>query len=102
MKRNVLVVVVAVMLLSVTGAWAQDSIIDNVMKACETEINTYCSQVTLGEGRLLACFYACSPAFTPTRTRFRGAASTPSTKAPRSSSSLPSRSPTSRRSATTT
>jgi len=58
MKRNVLVVVVAVMLLSVTGAWAQDSIIDNVMKACETEINTYCSQVTLGEGRLLACFYA--------------------------------------------
>ena len=58
MKRNVLVVVVAVLLLSVTGAWAQDSIIDNVMKACETEINTYCSQVTLGEGRLLACFYA--------------------------------------------
>jgi hypothetical protein len=53
MKRNVLVVVVAVLLLSVTGAWAQDSIIDNVMKAC-----TYCSQVTLGEGRLLACFYA--------------------------------------------
>ena len=58
MKRNVLVVVVAVLLLSVTGAWAQDSIIDDVMKACETEINTYCSQVTLGEGRLLACFYA--------------------------------------------
>ena len=48
----------AVLLLSVTGAWAQDSIIDNVMKACETEINTYCSQVTPGEGRLLACFYA--------------------------------------------
>ena len=58
MKRSVLVVVVAVLLLSVTGAWAQDSIIDNVMKACETEINTYCSQVTSGEGRLLACFYA--------------------------------------------
>ena len=58
MKRNVLVVVVAVLLLNVTGASAQDSIIDDVMKACETEINTYCSQVTLGEGRLLACFYA--------------------------------------------
>jgi hypothetical protein len=58
MKRNVFGVVVAVLLLSVTGSWAQDSIIDNVMKACETEIDTYCSQVTLGEGRLLACFYA--------------------------------------------
>jgi hypothetical protein len=58
MKRNVLMAVVAVLLLSVTGAWAQDSIIDNVMTACETEIDTYCSQVTIGEGRLLACFYA--------------------------------------------
>ena len=30
MKRNVLVVVVAVLLLSVTGAWAQDSVYFNV------------------------------------------------------------------------
>jgi len=58
MRRNVLVAVVAVLLVGATGAWAQDSIVDNVMKACETEINSYCSQVTLGEGRLLACFYA--------------------------------------------
>jgi hypothetical protein len=58
MKRNVLVVLVAVLLLGVTGAWAQDSIADNVMAACEVEIETYCSQVTPGEGRLLACFYA--------------------------------------------
>ncbi|MBW2528536.1 MAG: hypothetical protein JRI23_30455, partial [Deltaproteobacteria bacterium] len=58
MRRNVLVAVVAVLLVGATGAWAQDSIVDNVMKACEPEINAYCSQVTLGEGRLLACFYA--------------------------------------------
>jgi hypothetical protein len=58
MKRNVLIVVVAGLLLSVTGAWAQEDVIDNVMKACEPEITNYCSQVTLGEGRLLACFYA--------------------------------------------
>jgi hypothetical protein len=58
MKRNVLVVLVAVLLLSVTGAWAQDSIVDDVMAACQVEIETYCSQVTPGEGRLLACFYA--------------------------------------------
>ncbi len=28
------------------------------MKACKTEIDSYCKNVTLGEGRLLACFYA--------------------------------------------
>ena len=58
MKRNVLVIVVAGLLLSVSGAWAQDEIIDNVMTACAAEIDAYCSQVTPGEGRLLACFYA--------------------------------------------
>jgi len=58
MKRNVLVAVAVVLLLSVSGAWAQEEIIDNVMTACAPEIDAYCSQVTLGEGRLLACFYA--------------------------------------------
>ena len=58
MKRNVLVTVVAVVLLSVSGAWAQQEIVDEVMAACATEIETYCSQVTPGEGRLLACAYA--------------------------------------------
>ena len=28
------------------------------MATCQPEIDAYCSQVTLGEGRLLACFYA--------------------------------------------
>ncbi len=58
MKRNVLVAVAAVVLLSVPGAWAQQEIVDNMMTACATEIETYCSQVTPGEGRLLACAYA--------------------------------------------
>jgi hypothetical protein len=58
MKRNILVGVGVVLLLSVSGAWAQDSIVEGVMAACEVEINTYCSQVTPGEGRLLACAYA--------------------------------------------
>jgi len=58
MRKNVLVVVVAGLLLSVGGAWAQEEIIDGVIAGCEKEINTYCSQVTPGEGRLLACFYA--------------------------------------------
>jgi len=58
MKLNVLIVVVVGMMLSVSGARAQEEIIDGVIAGCETEITTYCSQVTPGEGRLLACFYA--------------------------------------------
>jgi hypothetical protein len=39
-------------------ALAQNSVVENVVKACQTEIEDYCSQVTPGEGRMLACFYA--------------------------------------------
>jgi len=40
------------------SAMAQESVVEMVTKACETEIESYCSQVTPGEGRLLSCFYA--------------------------------------------
>ena len=39
-------------------AFAQSSIVENVVKACQNEINSYCSEVTPGEGRIMACFYA--------------------------------------------
>ncbi len=58
MKKGVMVIVAAVLLVGAGASWAQDDVIDGVMKACEPEINAYCSQVTPGEGRLLACFYA--------------------------------------------
>ena len=60
MRRTMLMAVVAMLVvgLGATTAVAQDTIIDGVMKACDTEIKTYCSQVSPGEGRLLACFYA--------------------------------------------
>jgi hypothetical protein len=61
MKRNLFVAVFAVLIFSVGGAWAEEGevgVIDNVMTACEPEITAFCSQVTPGEGRLLACFYA--------------------------------------------
>ena len=52
----------AILLLSLAllpvAAWAEDDIVEAALKACEPEIKTYCSQVTPGEGRLLACFYA--------------------------------------------
>lgn len=37
---------------------AQDAIVDTVKQGCATEIEKFCSQVMLGEGRMLACFYA--------------------------------------------
>lgn len=58
MRRTVMVVGTLILALGVTPAAAQDSIIDGVIEACEAEITAYCSQVTPGEGRLLACFYA--------------------------------------------
>ena len=37
---------------------AQDSMIENVMDACEADLQQYCSQVTPGDGRLLYCVAA--------------------------------------------
>lgn len=39
------------------NVFAED-IVSQVQNGCATEIKEYCSQVTMGEGRLLACFYA--------------------------------------------
>ena len=39
-------------------ALAQNSVVENVVQACQSEIENYCSQVTPGQGRMLACFYA--------------------------------------------
>jgi len=37
---------------------AQDSMIQNVMDACEADLQQYCSQVTPGDGRLVYCVAA--------------------------------------------
>jgi len=57
-KKSLLIAVVGILMLNVTGVWAGDEIIDKVIEACKPEIEAYCSQVTPGEGRMLACFYA--------------------------------------------
>jgi hypothetical protein len=36
------------------------SLVEGVQKGCEKELATYCSNVTMGEGRQLACLYAYS------------------------------------------
>jgi hypothetical protein len=58
MKRAHLLVVLGASLLLVPVASAQEDIIDAAIAACQPEIEAYCSQVTPGDGRMLACFYA--------------------------------------------
>ena len=58
MKRITVTTLAAVFMLGIGGVWAQDDIVDGILDACQPEIEAYCSQVTPGDGRLLACFYA--------------------------------------------
>lgn len=37
---------------------AAENIVESVAKGCEKELNSYCKNVTVGEGRVLACLYA--------------------------------------------
>jgi len=41
-----------------SGNGLAEDIVSRIETGCATEIENYCSQVTLGEGRMLACFYA--------------------------------------------
>jgi len=45
-------------LLAVGKVSAQESMLENVMDACEADLQQYCSQVTPGDGRLLYCVAA--------------------------------------------
>ncbi len=64
MRNFVLITIFTLLLLPAPGARAADEsqtaegLVEHLIEACEPEIENYCSQVTLGEGRMLACFYA--------------------------------------------
>jgi len=45
-------------LLLVTPAMAQQGLVETVANGCKAELEKYCSKVTPGEGRVLACLYA--------------------------------------------
>jgi hypothetical protein len=49
---------VCVALLFATPAGAQQGLVETVANGCRTEIDTYCKDVTPGDGRVLACLYA--------------------------------------------
>ena len=48
----------AVSFFALISAASAQSIAEDVAKGCESELKTYCSDVTPGQGRVLACLYA--------------------------------------------
>ena len=56
MRRSVVAMVVV--LAGLVGSVRAEDILDQVKTGCKSELDTYCSKVTPGEGRLLACLYA--------------------------------------------
>lgn len=58
MKSRIIMSLAALILATFAASASAQPIADTIANGCKTEIETFCSQVTLGEGRLLACFYA--------------------------------------------
>ncbi len=48
----------ALLLAGVIGSAKAEDILEQVKTGCKSELETYCSKVTPGEGRVLACLYA--------------------------------------------
>jgi len=58
MKSKISFVLIAVAFVAGTSPSAEETLVDYLLAACETDIENYCSQVTPGNGRLLHCMAA--------------------------------------------
>lgn len=59
MKSFILMgIAMGALVLATTNAWALENIANSVKEGCNKELESYCSNVTPGEGRVLACLYA--------------------------------------------
>jgi hypothetical protein len=56
--KTIFGIAICLTLLFAISAGAQQSLVETVANGCKTEIDTYCKDVTPGEGRVLACLYA--------------------------------------------
>jgi hypothetical protein len=45
-------------LLLPSPSWAQQDLVESVKEGCKKELESFCKEVTPGEGRVLACLYA--------------------------------------------
>jgi len=58
MKKKMIWVTAALAIFTGPNALAQEALVDHLIDACESDIVSYCSQVTPGNGRLLHCMAA--------------------------------------------
>ncbi len=59
MKRLTALLLSSPMLFAIThSAVALESVVESVAQSCEKELQSYCTKVTPGKGRVLACLYA--------------------------------------------
>ncbi len=58
MRFRIIVLLAVSALFGFAGNASAQDIVSDVQRGCGAEIEKYCSQFSMGEGRLLACFYA--------------------------------------------
>jgi hypothetical protein len=58
MLRKTIGIVLSLMFLVAMPAIAGQDLVKTVADGCKTELETYCKNVTPGEGRILACLFA--------------------------------------------
>lgn len=58
MKKTIALLTVAFGFFIAANSMAQESLVEHLVKACESDIKSYCSQVTPGGGRMLHCMAA--------------------------------------------
>ena len=58
MRTRISIALIAVAFVAGPIATAEETLVDHLVAACETDIENFCNQVTPGEGRLLHCMAA--------------------------------------------
>ena len=58
MRTRISIALIAVAFVAGPIATAEETLVDHLMAACETDIEDFCNQVTPGDGRLLHCMAA--------------------------------------------
>ena len=58
MKKLVYALIGSVLTLTSGQAASVEGLVDSVARGCDKELTNYCSNVTPGQGRVLACLYA--------------------------------------------
>jgi hypothetical protein len=56
--RFVIAILLAFLTLLANGVAAEQDLVQTVAEGCKTEMESYCTKVTPGQGRILACLYA--------------------------------------------